>query len=266
MVATTTSRHFSGDLVTRLVLVTPLQSSLSSSTHSRRSLVKDSPVVCARKRRVRFACSDGLDLSDYDGVDNVGVIKAIIHEFERVDPVNTLYLTPEEMLQIRSNLRRQAAQFAADHPDFTQAINELLENGNSVDDISAQLETLRRRRRRSCPFQDSMKWLELDSNNDDDSDFEEDDASYDQYCDDEACDDKYFCPMRGLETRISPLFRIRRRWAIHSILDMQQEMQESGCCTAQIEMGLRAVCVQVSQKARLFAVHQAKLDEKEAST
>lgn len=264
MVASTTCGYFPNDLTKRLVFNAPRQSSLSSSTHSRRSLVKESSIVSTSKRRVRFECTDGLDLSDCDGMDGIGVFQATIHEFESVESVYALYLTPDEMLQIRSNLRRQAAHFAADHPDFIQAINELLENGSSVEDISSQLKTLRHRRRRRAPFQACMKWLELDSVNDDDRNYEYDEVGHEPYCDDEAYNDDFFCPMRGLETRISPLFRIRRRWAIHSILDMQQEMKDAGCCKAQIEMGLRAVCVQVSQKARSFAVLQATLDEHEA--
>lgn len=273
MVATTTARYFSGDLTAQLVSPPPRQSSLRSvsSTHSRRSQVKSNPVVSSTsQRRVRFAYTKELDLSDRDYADNdVGTIQTTVHEFASVEPVEALYLTGGEIHQIRSGARRQAVQFAEDHPDYVEEINELLENIDSSSDIGVQLETLRRRHLRRNTHKISTKWLDLDPEEIEDEVYCEDEEEKEdipaQFCDDDVVDSDYYCPMRGLETRITPLFRIRRRWAIHSVLEMQQDMKEAGCCATQVEMGLRAVCVQVSQKSRSFALHQALLDELEAT-
>ena len=275
MVATKATRYFPGDLSSRLVSASPRQSSLRSvtSTHSRRSLEKSNSVVSTSQRRVHFSCTNELDLSDRDDTDDIGTIQVSVHEFEFVEPVDALYLTPREITLIRCNVRAQAAQFAADHPDFVEQINELLENGISVADASTQIESLRRRRRRRyCNgFQASTKGPELDPESSDGKVFGDEEKKVKEvipelYGDDDAVDSDYFGPVRGLETRISPLFRIRRRWAIHGVLDLQQEMKGAGCCTTQVEMGLRAVCVQVAQKARSFALLQAALDEWEATT
>jgi hypothetical protein len=294
MVATTSTRHwttgpFDHSLVTpSAVLGPPRQSSLRSitSTHSRRSLKCDyvsTPEPQPPRNRVRFACTDELDLSgrdnDSDGqsFDDVGIIQPSVLEFETVEPLQVLSLTSVEIVQIRLQARRQAAQFAADHPDYIELLNECFEQSNSscVPEPRAQLEPLRRRRLRRNTFQVCNKWLELESeivdNDDQANDFNFDDEEEEpvaataapMYCDDEVDHADYYGTMRGLETRLTPALRLRRRWAIHSVLQLQREMKEARCDAVQMELGLRATGVQVSKKAQAFARFQALLDEME---
>lgn len=267
MVATAIARSFPGQLLTS----PPRQSSLRSitSTHSRRTLQKSHSLQFGSQRRVRFACSDDLDLSGRDEADDIGIIAESIVRFPYIEPLEALYLTAQEILDIRTGARRQAAQFAADHPDYVESVIEMLENGKSEHDTGIQLETLRRRRRRRNTFKVSTKWLDsepLDSNDGDcyfDDEEDEESVVLEPYCEDDVCDADYYCTMRGLETRSTPLFRLRKKWAIRSVLQIQQEMNQAGCCPAQVEMGLRATAVQATKKSRLFAYHQALLDEDE---
>jgi hypothetical protein len=269
----------------------PRQSSLRSitSTHSRRSLKCEFSTPVEQqppRRRVRFACTDELDLSGRDDsylqYDDVGVINADVVEFETVEPLQVLSLTSVEIVHIRLQARRQAAQFAADHPDYIDLLDECFEQGinsssssSSIPEPSSQLEPLRRRRLRRNTFQVSTKWLELESevvDNDDQNDyyFEDEEAEEEpvavvapMYCDDDVDNADYYCTMRGLETRLTPALRLRRRWAIASVLQLQREMKDARCDATQMELGLRATGVQVSKKAQAFARFQALLDEME---
>jgi hypothetical protein len=294
MVAVTTSTRqhwtsgpFAHSLVTpsssSAVLGPPRQSSLRSitSTHSRRSLKCESATPVEQnqpppRRRVRFACTDELDLSGRDEShnDDVGVINADVVEFETVAPLQVLSLTSVEIVQIRLQARRQAAQFAADHADYIDLLNECFEQGTSfASEPSSQLEPLRRRRLRRNTFQVCNKWLELESDvvdNDDQNDFNFEDEEEEEpiaissmYCDDDVQNADYYCTMRGLETRLTPALRLRRRWAIQSVLQLQREMKDAHCDSMQMELGLRATAVQVSKKAHAFARFQALLDEME---
>ena len=241
------------------------QSSLRSvtSTHSRQSLIKqglpDISDTSYTQRRVQFACRNECEDSS-ESLDFESVI-----EFDVIDPLEPIYLTASEILKIRSDARLQASHFAQVYPAFIAEINFLFENGGRTLNLLSHIKKLRSRRRRLDPYD-----IALDSDDRDldafiavQNDFMVDeDFSEVQYYDDETFDDlNYFCSMRGLESRISPLFRLNRRMTIRNVINLQTEMKKSRCSPTQIQMGLRAVSAQGSQKARSFAYFQATLDE-----
>jgi hypothetical protein len=270
MVATaiiTPSRFQSGSALSSL----PKQTSLRSvtSTHSRNSLVKtescdfsDKSQCNPPRRRVHFSCC-----VDVDEFESDSATTHIVHEYIQGEPVEPLYLTTNEIQSIRSDARKQSLLLAKIYPNLAKEIQNIFENGGSSLKHSNQIKSLRRRRPRCDPYADA-----LESNDRDDDIFFDDSTKTvmnfygeEPLCDDEdMLDDKYyFCTMRGLETRISPSFRIHRRMQINNVLDLQTKMKESGCCSIQIQMGLRAVSAQLSQKSRAFALYQASLDEVE---
>ena len=143
----------------------------------------------------------------------------------------------------------------------------MFEKGGSALNPFSQIKKLRSRRTRLDPFDVAFESIDrdvpIDASIDIHNEFAEDcDQSDQQDYDDNTLDElKYFCTMRGLESRISPLFRLNRRKTIRNVINLQAEMKRSGCDPTQIQMGLRAVCTQASQKARSFATYQATLDE-----
>jgi hypothetical protein len=185
-----------------------------------------------------------------------------VFEFDVVDPLEPLYLTPSEILKIRSEARVQASHFAQVYPNVTAEINSLFENGGSALNMCSQVKRLRSRRPRLDPYEIALDDMDRDDVFLEPNDYIADDQSDRQDCNDETLDDiNYFCTMRGLESRISPLFRLNRRVTIRKVINLQTEMKKSGCCATQIQMGLRAVSAQASQRARTFARYQAALDE-----
>lgn len=241
------------------------QSSLRSvtSTHSRHSLVKkdihEISDINFTQRRVRFANEMGYD-NNLDSVEPESV-----YEYKLVEPVQPLYLTTSEILKIRSDARLQASHFAQAYPNVIAEINCAFESGERSLDHYSQIKKLRCRRRRLDPYDVAFESMDrdvaafIDERN---ALWVDDDQSEQLDCDDDMLDDrKYFCSIRGLESRASPLFRLNRRMTIRNVLNLQTEMKRSGCCPSQMQMGLRAVCAQSSQKARSFAFYQAVLDE-----
>ena len=256
--STVASRNVSGISLATLT-APPRQSSLRSitSTHSRNSLVKDDQlheIHCTKghtERRVRFDCEDNSDSLD-----------ELVFEYEYVDPVEPLYLTASEIMKIRSDARRQASHFSQAYPDVIAEINSAFEDGGSRMNHASQVKKLRRRRQLKNIYDVAFESYDRDE---DGSINGQEECLIDgdqRDCDDELVDDaNYFCTMRGLETRISPMFRLSRRMTIRNVINFQTEMKRSGCCPTQIQMGLRAVCAQGSQRARAFACYQATLDE-----
>lgn len=254
MVATS---HYSAPspLLTRFSIVSApprRQSSLRSvsSTHSRRSLAKPE-TLAEPARRVRFACTDELDLSESD---NVGVIREEVFEFESApeECAFDLYFSQDDIMEIRRGCRKIAAEFAAEYPDYSDSV-EALYNGGYCNELK---DALRNRRRRRAVGDASAAWLDIIDLEDED---EYDDN--DSFCGDDEDNDNFYCTMRGLEARIAPTFRMRRRWAIHNVLKLQQEMKTAQCKSSQIELGLRARSVQITQKSRNYAIQQAALDQ-----
>jgi hypothetical protein len=281
MVATSfssSSRYFVGAPLVDCETVRQSSFRSVTSTHSRRSLLKTDSLDNSdnsqqqQPRRVRFLDCMDIDESDcYSSFDESGFeaieksIQPTVYEYEPTEPFEALYLTPDEILKIRSDARKQAVHFAQVYPSYVAAINETFDTIGTCERNFSQIEKLRRRRRRRDPFEVAFESSDRDEDN-----FFEEEQNTEKHCefsqlasyDDDLFDDvEYFCSMRGLETRISPLFRINRRLTIKSVLDIQREMKKSGCCPAQVQMGLRAVCAQASQKARAFASFQADLDE-----
>ena len=265
--STTTFRIFAGISLSTPATATR-QSSLRSvtSTHSRTSFVKKEEQevsdVKLTQRRVRFACAIDCDDSS-ESLDH-----ELVYEYDFVEPIQPLYLTSCEILKIRSDARLQATHFAQAYPSVIAEINYAFENGERSMNHYLQIRMLRRRRRRRDPYDVAFDSVDrdveayIDGQNES---FDDDDQSDRLDCDDELLDDQtYFCSMRGLESRISPLFRLNRRMTIRKVINLQAEMKKSGCCSTQVQMGLRAVCAQASQKARSFAYFQATLDEFEA--
>jgi hypothetical protein len=230
------------------------QSSLRSvsSTHSRRSLAKaetlEEPI-----KRVRFACTDELDLSEND---NVGIIREEIFEFEAApeECSSDLYFSQEDIMDFRRGCRKIAAEFAAEYPDYSESVDALY-NGSDWVELKDALRNRRRRRAIS-----DFAWLDSDIM---DLEAEDDYDDNDSYCGDDVEDDNFYSTMRGLESRIASNFRMRRRWAIHSVLALQRDMKASSCKLSQIELGLRARSVQLTQKSRNYAIQQAALDQME---
>jgi hypothetical protein len=265
MVATCSTTEFRFVGISFPTSGTTRQSSLRSvtSTHSRQSLVKkdahETYDISFTQRQVRFACeTDCDDTSDLLDPNSV-------YEFENVEPVQPLYLTAGEILKIRADARLQASHFAQAYPNVIAEINHAFENGERSSNHFRQIRELRCRRRRLDPYDVAFQSMDRDvaAFIDEQNAFLVDDDQIEQLdYDDELLDDrKYFCTMRGLESRVSPLFRLNRRMTIRKVLNLQAEMKQSGCSPAQVQMGLRAVCAQASQKACSFALYQAVLDE-----
>lgn len=232
----------------------PRQSSLRSvsSTHSRRSLYKTEDSV--PKRRVRFS------ENPYQQRPTERV-----HVVERFED-DSLYYRPEDIQENRTQIRKVCTRFATDYPDYVREIEGVFDNGLVDKDMLDLVQTLRQRRKQLNPFKISMKWLEIDDEEDPSISYdeeEEDTDDVDVYRHDDDEDVDVYCTMRGLESRVVSKLRSDRRFAITKVLLLQDEMREAGCERLQIEMGLRAVATQVSQKARFFAVHQALLDAQE---
>lgn len=260
------------DLLTALP---PERQSSFGSTHSRHSFSKPEEEAASTpttKKSVRFLCTDELDLSDSnsDGSfsqDTYGTIQERVIEFERVDPLfhGEIWYTGSELLEFRVELRRTAQQFGTDYPAYGELLNYLLHNGPSINSDEIDVERLRSRRRRKDPFAVSMQWLSIsedieDERYDDDGDEEEDMF---QTCDDEEEDCDFFPVVRGLENRVIPDFRQRRRWAVNQILRLQNDLKKRSY--DQKAMGLRILSLQVSKLALTYAQHQAFLDAREAA-
>lgn len=247
----------------------PERQSSFSSTHSRQSFAKlqiDSPF----KKRVRFRCTDELDLSENnsDGTySHDGNIKEEVFEFEKVDPVYhcDMWYTGDEILGFRSDIRRTASSFAQDYPIFGELLDYVLQNGHTIESDEIDIERMRARRRRKNPFAASLQWLSISDNYEDER-YDEDEESDDQFasCDDNDTDEVDFFPsMRGLENRVIPAFRQRRRWAVTQILQLQEELKSRSY--AQLSTGLRIQSLQCSKKACCYAQHQGNLDAREAA-
>ena len=263
--STTAFRNFTGILSPSTG--TPRQSSLRSitSTHSSQSLIKEDKYAKSdssySRRRVHFAdCDDSSDTHDTD----------LVFEFDVVDPVEPLYLTAAEILKIRSDARHEASHFAQVYPKVIAEMNFAFENGGNTLNPSSQIKKLRSCRRRLDPYDVALESIDRDVDvfMNTHTEYADDDVSDQQDWDSEDTLDEryYFCTMRGLESRISPLFRLNRRMTIRNVINLQTEMKKSRCCPAQTQMGLRAVYTQASQKSRSFAFYQAALDEYEVYT
>jgi hypothetical protein len=186
-----------------------------------------------------------------------------------------LFFTAEEIITMRSEARRQAKRFASDYPDYGATLEQLY-NDNGTTDWESVKKTLRTRRKRKHAMKIASKWSLLDDDGDidreDDYCFDEDTKEEESNQDDIYANlkeseeiDEFFChaDMRGLEFRITPMFRMHRKQAIDAILQLQKDMKFAGCCPLQIEMGLRAKAVQFSSRTKQFAVNQAVLDNSE---
>jgi len=267
MVATT-AVLFSSEL---LASPRPERQSSFSSTHSRRSFVKplvDSPL----KKKVRFLCTDELDFSDSNNdssfnQDSFGVIKELVVEYERVDPVYhcDIWYTGEEIVGFRSDIRHTASSFAQDYPIYGELLEYVLQNGHTIESDEIDIERMRARRRRKNPFAVSLQWLSI-SDDFEDERFDEDEEAEDQFesCDDNSPDEvDYFPCMRGLENRIIPAFRQRRRWAVNQVLQLQEELKNPAY--EQVSTAMRIQSLQCSKKACCYAQHQGILDAREAA-
>lgn len=267
MVATT-AVLFSTDL---LASPRPERQSSFSSTHSRPSFDKrlaDFPL----KRQVRFLCTDELDLSESNNdrsfsQDNLGVIKEQVVEYEKVDSNYhcDIWYTCEEIVGFRSDIRRTASAFSQDYPIYGELLEYVLQNGHAIESDEIDVERMRARRRRKNPFAVSLQWLAI-SDDFEDERYDEDEDPEDQF---ESCDDNntdevdYFPCMRGLENRIIPAFRQRRRWAVNQVLQLQDELKNRTC--EQVSTAMRIQSLQCSKKACCYAQHQGFLDAREAA-
>ena len=246
------------------------QSSLRSvtSTHSRDSLAKhdfhDISDTCYNKHRVHFAsvtdCKENSEPHELESV----------LEFDSADPLEPLYLTSSEIMKIRVNAKVEASHFAQVYPNYIAEINHLFQNGGGSLNLANQVKRLRTRRRRLDPFDIALQSPDRDV--DQCNEYTEELNVANNLSDlpdgnDNSFDDmSYFCTMRGLESRISPLFRLNRRLTIRKVINLQAELKNSGCCPVQIQMGLRAVSAHASQRPISFAIYQAALDECEVNT
>lgn len=253
-----------------------------SSTHSRRSIIKQTaPVVVRPVRRVRFSDAMELSVSEFsDSSESCADINVDVLEYDPCidsNNVSHLFFTQEEITNIRVEARRQANRFASDFPDYAETLEQVYDKG--AIDLSAVKKPLRNRRKRKHTVNIALQWSILDDDNDDvekddeysfDEDpIEADPEQVDYYANDEendTVDETYYhANMRGLEVRVTPTFRQHRKKAIQAILNLQREMKAAGCNSAQIEMGLRVKAVQFANLTRVFAINQARLDRMELS-
>lgn len=251
----------------------PKRQSSFSSTHSRDSCAKvqaqvqvDSPF----KKRVRFLCTDDLDLSESiseGAFGQEGIIKERVVVFEKVDPVHhsDIWYTGDEIAGFRTDIRRIASSFVQDYPIYGVLLEYVLQNGHTIESEDIDIDRMRARRRRKNPCHFSVQWLSLSDNFEDDR-YDEDEEAHDRFescTDDDAADDADFFPcMRGLENRVIPAFRQCRRWAVTQVLQLQQELKSRSY--EQVSTGLRIQSLQCTKKSCCFAQHQGILDAREA--
>jgi len=267
MVATTTIL-FPSDLLSP---VRPLRQSSFGSTHSRHSFGKDETTT-SPKKRVRFLCTDELDLSDSNSdsscsQDDLGTIKERVQEFEKIDSSYhcDIWYTGDEIYEFRADIRRTAAAFGADYPIYGELLEYVLQNGHNIESEEIDIERMRARRRRKNPFAVSLQWLSISEDIEDER-YDEDEEAEDHFesCDDDEPDEcDYFPCMRGLENRVIPAFRQRRRWAVRQVLSLQNEL--SNRSYEQMSTGMRIQSLQVGKKATCYANHQGFLDAREAA-
>ena len=245
----------------------PERQSSFRSTHSRGSCPKvDRPC----KKRVRFLCADDIDLSESlsEGTfGQEGIIKELVVEFEKVDPVHhsDIWYTGDEIVGFRTDIRRIASSFVRDYPVYGELLEYVLQNGHTIESDAIDIERMRARRRRKNPFEVSVQWLSLSDDFEDDRYDEEEEEARDHFesCDDDATEDADCFPcMRGLENRVIPAFRQRRRWAVTQVLQLQHELRSHPY--EQVSTGLRIQSLQCSKKSFCFAQHQGLLDAREA--
>lgn len=287
MVAATTVLYPTDLLNQQGLLCTTKRQSSFRSTHSRGSLVKEdegrvlestaTSTSLDIKKRVRFLCTDELDWSENNSDNSssfsqdtfVGAIHEQVVLFEKVAPSThgDIWWTATEIAGFRSEIRRTAQHFGADYPVYGDLLEYVLLNGTSIESAEIDVERMRaRRRRKKSQFAVSMQWLsisdELEEERYDDEGSDEEDDNF-ASCDDEVEDCDFFPCMRGLENRVIPAFRQRRRWAINQVLCLQDELKNR--TYEQLSTGLRILSQQVAKKATCYAQHQAFLDAREAA-
>ena len=270
-----------------------------SSTHSRNSFRKTATIRRRHRVRFAPPAGDE-DYSHSCGtsegtsscstnndplLENGNVLVDTLHYDPEITPDNApqVFYSAAEILSIRREVRKVAQKFATDYPDVVDTLDQLYQTDTDIEENNVDLRsihaTLRRRRKRLQTMELAKKWDCLFNAFEDDDDNEnvedEDDStaasasspSIEQcFCDDDAPEDHlHYGVTRGLEARIvaSVGRGDRRRDSIQSVLALQDELRSQGnaCYTAtQIERCLCARAVQLTRKARMFAVQQALLD------
>jgi hypothetical protein len=257
----------------RLVTHEPPARSISlgsvTSTVSRRSLTKENT------KRVRFVrsdkeniCNENIFNEDFENVYEE------VFEFERApeECFTSLFYSCDEIMEMRKESRKEACRFTTDYPDYADMVTKMIEGdyGKNLEELRDVMRLRRKRRTPLKPSTDSwrksMEWLDYELE-DDDLYGDDNDENADEVepvvvtsCDDDEENDDFYCTMRGMELRIAPSMRSQRRIVIRNILELQNEGKHSGVA---LSIGLRARSVQLTKKARDFAILQAVLDSLE---